>query len=425
MKTMKRTLFYIVCIMAGILQSCTNEVDDLFDKSAQERMNEELQTCKSLLLSAEYGWLLEYYPSSKQSYGGYVMTVKFDEQQVTAASEITNDPSKTVSSYYSLKSDMGPTLNFDTYNEILHYFADPDKSEGAGLGKGYEGDYEFIIMSHTDNEIVLKGKKTKNTMHMFKLKEPSEEYLTKVMNMTQSITSVLGIDSYNGVLNGLSMNFSFSENRKIEIEVGTEESHTLAYTYTDNGIRLYESVEIGGLEVNELEWSDEQQTFIAANQVLSPILDPNYERYIAFYGNYTMKYNNGSKDVEVPITLSLGTYNASQKNYTVEGLSFPLPLYYNPTKDCLEILTLNAGEYYVAVWEVTGKGNLTWGTGPGLLGIERNDEETMEQYYSFEDNGVWKTYIARAIILWSAEGEYKGFGGDTRYIDIKLYKNDQ
>ena len=72
---MKRILFYITCFAALLLQACNNEVDDLFDKSAQERMDEELRTCQELLVSAENGWILEYYPQSIQEYGGYCLTV--------------------------------------------------------------------------------------------------------------------------------------------------------------------------------------------------------------------------------------------------------------------------------------------------------------------------------------------------------------
>ena len=103
---MRRNIIYITClIIAGLLQSCTNEVDDLFDSSAQQRMNEEVKACRALLASSELGWRLDYYPSAKQSYGGYAMTVKFDETHVTAASEITGDPAVTMSSLHSLKSD--------------------------------------------------------------------------------------------------------------------------------------------------------------------------------------------------------------------------------------------------------------------------------------------------------------------------------
>ena len=49
-------------------------------------------------------------------------------------------------------------------------------------------------------------------------------------------------------------------------------------------------------------------------------------------------------------------------------------------------------------------------------------KEDTDNVYEFVDNGVWGTYIARAIILWSAAGEYKGYGGDTRFQNIVFIK---
>lgn len=418
---MKRILFYMTCFAALLLQACNNEVDDLFDKSAEERLDEELQTCKELLLSAENGWVLDYYPQSNQNYGGYCMTVKFDEQQVTAASEITGDPTQTVSSLYSIKSDVGPTLNFDTYNDILHYFADPDNSAGAGLGKGYEGDYEFSIMSHTDNEIVLQGKKTKNTMHMYKLEESSESYLTKVAQMTEAIANRPSeIGTYEGTVNGVQIIATAPVDRHVSIQIGEEESQSIACVYTDKGVRLYEPISVNDTEINALEWSTEQNTFTVGGQALTPVTSPIYDRYLEFCGTYTMKYNNSSQDKEIDITVSEGSF--INRSYNVEGLAFPLPLFYNETNDCFELLT--SANDNIAMWEAQGDGYLTWDTGVGMLGFTQIDETTQESYYAFEDNGVWGSSKARALILYSSDGWYYGYGNgvDVVYRDIKFHK---
>lgn len=418
---MKRILFYMTCFAALLLQACNNEVDDLFDKSAEERLDEELQTCKELLLSAENGWVLDYYPQSNQNYGGYCMTVKFDDQQVTAASEITGDPTQTVSSLYSIKSDVGPTLNFDTYNEILHYFADPDNSAGAGLGKGYEGDYEFSIMSHTDNEIVLQGKKTKNTMHMYKLEESSESYLTKVAQMTEAIANRPSeIGTYEGTVNGVQIIATAPVDRHVSIQIGEEESQSIACVYTDKGVRLYEPISVNDTEINALEWSTEQNTFTVGGQALTPVTSPIYDRYLEFCGTYTMKYNNSSQDKEIDITVSEGSF--INRSYNVEGLAFPLPLFYNETNDCFELLT--SANDNIAMWEAQGDGYLTWDTGVGMLGFTQIDETTQESYYAFEDNGVWGSSKARALILYSSDGWYYGYGNgvDVVYRDIEFHK---
>lgn len=84
----------------------------------------------------------------------------------------------------------------------------------------------------------------------------------------------------------------------------------------------------------------------------------------------------------------------------------------------MEILTYSTGQCYVAMWEVIGNGNLTWGAGIGMVGRLKEDTDNV---YEFVDNGVWGEYIARAIILWNG-GEYYGYGGDTRYLDIVFTK---
>ena len=75
-----------------------------------------------------------------------------------------------------------------------------------------------------------------------------------------------------------------------------------------------------------------------------------------------------------------------------------------------------------SLYLLQGDGNLTWATGVGLLGNTKTNEETQESYYAFEDNGTWGSYTGRAVILWGPDGEYRGFGGDTRYINIEFHK---
>lgn len=417
---MRKKILYLTClIVAALLHACTNEVDDLFDSSAQQRMNEEIKACRALLVSSELGWKLDYYPSANQTYGGYAMTVKFDETHVTAASEITGDPADTRTSLYSLKSDMGPTLNFDSYNDILHFFADPDNTGGAGLGKGYEGDYEFVIQSRSENEILLKGKKTKNLMRMTRLTESSEDYLSSVMATEAKIATVLGILGYTGKLNGQDVSLSIPSDRRMSIQVGGESLTTTGFMYTADGIKFYQPVMVGGREVSGLQWSDTENTYMTEDGTLTPVPDPVYPKYLRFLGDYTMNYYYGSTLRTVPITVKFLKYSASEKFYEVSGLPFPLIIYYNVDRDCMEILTYITGDCYVSMWEVEGKGSLTWGTGIGMVSQLRKGTDNV---YEFVDNGVWGDHIARAIILWSAGGEYKGFGGDTRFQNIVFTK---
>lgn len=415
---MKSKLLYITFIIVGLLQSCTNEVDDLFDTPAQQRVNEEIKAFRTLLTSSELGWVMNYYPSATQKYGGFAMTVKFEGNNATFASEITGDPTRTATSLYSLKADMGPTLNFDSYNEILHFFSDPDNSGGAGLGKGYEGDYEFIIQSHSENEILLKGKKTKNIIKMIRLSEPSQDYLASIISNFEEMQSVIGILGYDGKLNGQDISISLPSDRRINFQFGNSLVKS-AYMYTATGIQFYEPVSIAGTDLSSLEWSDTEKTFIVNDAVMTPVVDPSYEKYKRFLGDYTMNYDYGSNKRRIDVELVFKQFNPSAKVYTLAGLPFPLEVQYNVEKDCMEILTQKIGECDVSVWEVIGKGSLSWSPGLGLIGQLK---EGTDNVYEFVDNGNWGDLIARALILWSAGGEYYGFGGDTRFQYIVLTK---
>ena len=404
--------------LVALMAACTNEVDDLFDTPAQQRINEEIKACQALLTDAEYGWALEYYPHQTQRYGGYAMTVKFENGKVTAASEITGDPNATVTSLYSLKTDMGPTLNFDTYNEILHFFADPDNSGGSGLGKGYEGDYEFVIQSHAQDEILLKGKKTKNLMRMTRLTEPGESFLAALMAKEEKIEAAVGRLGYTGQLNGQEISMTSPADRRMTIQAG-DELHSTAFIYTADGIRFYAPLEIGDKVIESLIWSDAEDTYLLDGKAMNIVYDPVYSKYTRYLGEYTMNYTYGNSARIKEVELKPYRYNATEKTYVLDGFLFPLLIQYNVERDCMEILTYNTGEFYVAVWEIIGSGNLSWGAG---LGLVSQLKEGTDNVYEFVDNGKWGNLIARAIILWnSSSGEYKALG-DSRFQYISFTK---
>lgn len=409
-----------MCLMlVALLQACTNEVDDLFDTPTQERINQNTKECRDLLISAEYGWKLDYYPSGSRQYGGFAMTVKFDETTVTAASEITDDPTEEYVSYYSMDTDRGTTLNFNTYNPVLHYFADPDLNQGGGLGKGYEGDYEFIIQEHSADEIILVGKKTRNVMRMTKLTVPSSEYLGAVIeNRDKILEKIIGLLGFQGNADGTDISFTIVYPGVMVVQCG-DELTVAPYMFTESGISFYQPIKINGKEVSTLEWEDDFNSFKIADAALERVEDPIYTKYARFLGDYTMDYVYGNTPRSVNISLKIYEYSNLSRLYVVEGLPFPLRISYNMAKDCMEILTYNTGECDVAMWEVAGKGTLSWASGLGMIGVLR---EGTDNVYEFVDNGVWKTNIARAIILWGSSGEYRGYGGDTRFQNIVFTK---
>lgn len=240
---MKKIYLLLLILSPFIFESCLKDQDDLFEDSPAERMSQTLSEYKSVLASSENGWVLEYYPETNQSYGGYAFVVKFSESEVTAFSELSSDLSKSQTSLYQLISDDGPVLSFDTYNSFLHFFADPSGS----MPDGYEGDFEFVLMgmSADKSEINLQGKKTNNKMILRKLTESPVSYLNKVAEVKGKISAPKYKLTYGSKEVDCSLSdgiFSFST----EGDDGAISSNTVAYCLTDKGIRLYKPIPLDG-----------------------------------------------------------------------------------------------------------------------------------------------------------------------------------
>ena len=119
MKASKIFIALLLALPAIGLQSCLKDQEDVFDKSYSERMAEFLQQAQDTLVKAPYGWALDYYPESNQSYGGVAYTIRFTRDNAIVRYENNPDDGE-VKSLYSMKDDSGPVLSFDTYNTFLH-----------------------------------------------------------------------------------------------------------------------------------------------------------------------------------------------------------------------------------------------------------------------------------------------------------------
>lgn len=189
---MKKILsfFAIAAVVCGF-SSCATEQENVFDKSAAERMDQALTDYTARLKDSKGGWIMEYYPNEEQD--PVLIAVRFN-----ADGSCTMGMNNKETSYVYLEdislwqmiADNGPVLSFNTYNECLHTYATPDPnyipSTGVydGDGYGYEGDYEFNVISceQDADHIMLKGKKRGTYIRMSRLPEGTdfEEYLNDI-----------------------------------------------------------------------------------------------------------------------------------------------------------------------------------------------------------------------------------------------------
>ena len=156
---MKAKYLMIIGLLAATFVACDRDEESLFDKPAAVRAQEAVENAFDVLTSNEYGWEMAYFPNLEASAKGYNMVLKFSKNgnvSVTAKNSATtmNKIVTDSASTWAVKSDYGPILTFDTYNDVFHAFSDPQEN-GAGL----LGDYEFLILKATPELVLLKGKK--------------------------------------------------------------------------------------------------------------------------------------------------------------------------------------------------------------------------------------------------------------------------
>jgi hypothetical protein len=252
-----------------VFAACDNDTELLFEETATERKKAAISEYDNALKSSANGWAFEYFPDKNQSYGGYNFVLKFDDHdKLMVWYEGIPLLSTSVSSTYDIISYGGPVLSFDTFNNILHQFANP--SATAYNGKG--GDFEFLMMSHNADTIHLKGTKTGNLMRLIKLNERPAEYLQKVRDVQEYISKTTMATTINNsvvevVVAGRHLMFNYEEE-------GEEKSELLPFIYTPGGIRLYESTEILGKEFQEFTLQKSEEKLVSDQIALSVVFPP-------------------------------------------------------------------------------------------------------------------------------------------------------
>lgn len=290
---MKKIYYLLLLALPLILQSCFKDDDDVFDKTASQRMEERLIHDQQILMGATNGWVMEYFPEKEQSYGGYTLFVKFGENDaVTVASELAN-ADQTEASMYELIADSGPVLTFNTHNSLFHYFSDPKNPDGIGpIDSGMGGDYEFLVVEATPERVRLKGKKTGNTIIMTPiapdvswstLMEQYIEMADVLRNAAMEFEFVMGDIKATVVSDYRTLTFSYPGAEKYE-------SATVAYRGTTDGIIFYKPLRIGGKEINGMKYegTDENTAVIFKDAATGAVMKDTWPALseLFFSGNW-------------------------------------------------------------------------------------------------------------------------------------------
>ena len=379
MKKNNILLFLLMALPTLLLTSCLKDQEDLFPESASERTTKYLENAQKVLTSSENGWVLNYYPDRDLSYGGYVYTLKFDQDNVEVFSEISSEDVPSIKSTYQLKNEDGPVLTFDTYNEYMHLFATPHGSSGAGGYEAYDGDFIFIVMniSEDQNTITLKGNRSGNIMYMHRLvgEETAESYMNKIKNIKKEMIFknyeiVFNTDTVTAIYqrsvqkSGGKFTFTYMEDGEV-VNASTPVILTL------DGITFKDTLNILGHKITGLKYvagATEDIPAINDQSILfNPIVLPlsqqflTGEWYIAYskLGSYAQRYWNTVKAALEGIGEEMyKAYLADEKGFGFHFISYDGKtqyagsLFFNSTVISNDEITLQ--------FAMSGAGNGVW-----------------------------------------------------------------
>ena len=188
-------------LMSASLASCNHEEAEIFDQNAAHRTEEARKMYKEILLDKGGKWQMEYFTTEEEH--GYVylftfrndgtVTISGNNEYITKLTNIdSNVPSYgSETSMWTILSDNGPVLSFNSYNTIFHLFATPEDIPGTERdeqGYGHSGDYEFDLMKFSNDTLYLEGKKNGAEIIMTRIAPEidDETYLNEVVALADS-----------------------------------------------------------------------------------------------------------------------------------------------------------------------------------------------------------------------------------------------
>lgn len=278
-----RKISYLFALLVSFVafSACTSDVDNYFDESAPDRASNMVAEVKDVLYSAPNGWRMEYYGNA--TYGGYNVLCKFAGDSVAMAAEKAGGTHEagfdeagnliTAVSHFSLDQSMGVVISFDSYNKLFHYFSDPKNDDYGEAGYGFEGDFEFRVLSYSPERVVLQGRKHNSRVVMYPMSNDQtwEDYLRKVEEtktwMASSSYTLMG-DKIDREVNVQQYGdyhcliFQYLDNDSA--------SQAIAYPYvaTPEGYQFYDTVSVemteGKIKFNNLAKGDTDERFYPA-----------------------------------------------------------------------------------------------------------------------------------------------------------------
>ena len=315
MKKTYRLLFALTALV--FTASCTPEVEDAFDKPSPDRIAEAISETKDILTAAPNGWKMAYQGSG--GFGGFNILCRFDKEDNVFCEEESDHAKGT--SHYTVQQGQGVLLSFDSFNAALHKYSDPvGKINGKSVGKdgkGFQGDFEFRVMSCTKDSIVLEGRKHGDRVVM----TPMPEDLTWDSFFTQiaAVASGMSSERYNIII----------DKDTLPARMNLHTLHTtdkngkavaIPFIYTPQGIEVLKADSLNGRKLTAFTYSTDDKWVDPndKNVMLSPRDITPLEAF--FSDNWTINVGYSST-AEMNVWKAAAAYAAS-KNMEIVTVFF-------------------------------------------------------------------------------------------------------
>ena len=307
-KFLNISLLSLVALSALTLGSCLkNEVDEIFDEDAVARLDKAKADYIDILTSNGGKWQLEYYSNSDEPGYIYLMTFRNDGSVTISGKNIwigyVEGESLAIPTYGSQTSlwdvvtDNGPVLSFNSYNKYFHIFADPEDIPSLSdedvdeTGYGHEGDYEFDLMSYSNDTLYITGKKYGIDMIMTRVDGSVDDhvYMDEVVALADSFFNAKIPQVYINLPNGVrwivkdgatSILKMFREDAD---EISTSEYHNIIITH--DGLSFMNPITLDGYTIQNfirqadgsLLCRDDQTTTITADALNRVFTIPTFK----------------------------------------------------------------------------------------------------------------------------------------------------
>ncbi len=265
---MKKVLI-LIFILAALISSCKKDDKSVFEKPADERLNEKLTAYQAQLSGAQNGWkaLIQTDSGRGSTYSFYF---KFNnDNRVMMLSDFDASSAVTFKeSSYRLKALQQPSLIFDTYS-YLHVLSDPTETVNGGIrGAGLLSDFEFYFDSTSADTINLVGRYHGSKMMLVRATQAEEDaYNTGQLAAGLQINNILtyfkrltiGSQLYDVKIDAVSRQFVLSW---LDASVNLQTFIT-SYYFIAGGIAFITPF-VNGTQIisgfNNITWSQASQT---------------------------------------------------------------------------------------------------------------------------------------------------------------------